>query len=79
MQYHKLMKMDNQFFYKNIDLRIATQNDIALMLNLPCVFISIDPETETEERILELFCFAEGHNLNDLLNQLESIYFTILK
>lgn len=46
--------MDSQFFYKNLDLRISTQNDLALMLKLPCVLISIDTETEIEERVLEL-------------------------
>ena len=71
--------MNSHFFYKNLDLRIATQNDLALKLKLPCVLVSIAPETEIDERILELFCFAEGHNLDDLLNQLESIYFSFLK
>lgn len=66
--------MNNNFFYQNLDLREATQNDLALLLGLPIVIISIDPATEIEERILELFCFAEGNNLNDLLLQLKALY-----
>ncbi len=66
--------MDKNFFYQNLDLRKASQNDLALLLGLPIVIISIDPDTEIEERILELFCFAEGHNLNDLLAQLKILY-----
>ena len=66
--------MDKNFFYQNLDLRKAAQNDLALLLGLPIVIISIDPDTEIEERILELFCFAEGHNLNDLLAQLKILY-----
>ena len=66
--------MDKIFFYQNLDLRKASQNDLALLLGLPIVIISIDPDTEIEERILELFCFAEGHNLNDLLAQLKILY-----
>ena len=66
--------MDKNFFYQNLDLRKASQNDLASLLGLPIVIISIDPDTEIEERILELFCFAEGHNLNDLLAQLKILY-----
>lgn len=62
------------YTYHDIDLRTANQNDLALALKLSCVLVSGDPESKTDERVLGLYSFAELHNLNDLLDQLNVIY-----
>lgn len=63
------------YFYKGVDLRIASQDDLSDILQLPSVLVSFENEiSEEEERICGLFAFAENHNLNDLLSLLGSIF-----
>lgn len=62
------------YTYHNLDLRTITQNDLAMKLKLNPVMVSVDPSSKTDERVLELFCFAELHHLDDLLLKLNSIY-----
>lgn len=67
-----MLKID--YTYQNLDLREITQNDLAVLLKLNPVMISADPSSKTDERVLGLFCFAELHDLSDLMRQLNSIY-----
>lgn len=61
--------------YKGIDLTAATQADLAKTLKMSPVLISPENEISPEEqRILELFAFAESHQINELLNELQAIY-----
>lgn len=61
--------------FENINLKTATQYDLAEALGLSPVLVSFEKEiSEDEQRISELFAFAENHNLTELLNMLEVIY-----
>lgn len=66
--------MEN-YVYKNIDLRVATQQDLSVVLEMPISLVSFKPEiSEEDERIGGLFSFAEINELEDLLEQLRAIY-----
>ncbi|WP_163401512.1 hypothetical protein [Flavobacterium fluviatile] len=61
--------------YKGIDLTVATQADLAKSLKISPVLISPENEiSEEEQRIFELFAFAESHQLDELTNELKAIY-----
>lgn len=61
--------------YKGINLKTASQFDLSKKMGLPPILISFDNNiSEEEQRILELFAFAENYNLPDMLNILETIY-----
>lgn len=61
--------------FKNVDLKTATQYDLAEVLGLSPVLVSFEKEmSEEEQRISELFAFAENYNLSELLSTLETIY-----
>ncbi|MBN9312903.1 MAG: hypothetical protein BGO40_02890 [Chryseobacterium sp. 39-10] len=66
--------MEN-YFYKNIDLRVATQQDLSVILEMPISLVSFTPDiSEDDERIGALFSFADLNELEDLLEQLRAIY-----
>lgn len=63
------------YFYKGVDLRTASQNDLSEVLQLSPVLVSFENEiSEDEKRVLGLFAFAENHNLEDLLSLLERLF-----
>ncbi len=68
--------MENSSTYKGLDLRKVTMYDIAdLYEDKPAIMISPESElTEEQERILELYTYAQNYELTELLNQLQDLY-----
>lgn len=61
--------------FRDIDLKTASQYDLAKVLGLTPVLVSFEENvSEEQQRIYELFAFAENYNLSELLNKLEIIY-----
>lgn len=68
-------KTESKSTFNTIDLRVAYQQDLSKTLELPCVLISFDNNINADkQRILELFAFAENHQINDLLEKLNTTY-----
>lgn len=68
--------MENSSTYKGLDLRKVTMYDIAeLFKDKPAIMISSENElTDEQERILELFTYAENYELDELKNKLQDLY-----
>ena len=66
------MAQDN--FYKDLDLRKATQNDFCKLLKLTPVLVSVDPTKDIDTRVIELFAFAENYELKELFDKLNKLY-----
>ena len=68
--------MENSSTYKGVDLQKATMYDIATLFP-DYAPILIDPEgdiTPEQERILELYTYAENYEIEDLKKQLEELF-----
>ncbi|MDH1602242.1 hypothetical protein [Empedobacter sp. GD03739] len=66
------MEQDN--FYKGLDLRTASQNDFCKLLKLTPVLVSVDLIKEVDIRVIELFAFAENYELKELFDKLNKLY-----
>ncbi|MEG0760061.1 MAG: hypothetical protein RR411_01145 [Chryseobacterium sp.] len=63
------------YIYKNIDLRTASQKDLCEALEKDYVFVSFSEELSDDFiRVSGLFAFADMYSLKELQGKLVSIY-----
>lgn len=61
--------------FRDIDLKTASQYDLAKALGLSPVLVSFEENISEEQQLIsELFAFAENYELSELLDKLELIY-----
>lgn len=68
--------MEDKSTFKGLDLRKVTMFDIAeLYEDKPVLMISHEGElTDEQERILELYSYAENYELTELKKKIEDLY-----